>query len=85
MLDFNKHFIPLVQELEKRKISFKIRSCADGLAIVFDDGSDVALNSATYGHKEGLLEGYNGVFKNIYDDVDVTGYMTCAEVMELFS
>lgn len=83
MLDFNKHFIPLVNELEKRKIPFNIKSCSDGLKIVFDDGSDVALNSGTYGHKEGLLEGYNGAFKTLYDDV--TGYMTCAEVMEIFS
>lgn len=83
MLDFNRHFIPLVQELEKRSIPHTIRSCNDGLAIVFEDGSDVALNSSTYGHEKGLLEGYKGAFVTLYDDV--TGYMTCAEVMEIFS
>lgn len=78
MLDFEKNFIPLVNQLELNNIPHTILSTGDGLKIVFQDGSDVALNNFTYGHAEGELEGYRGVFKDTFDDV--TGYMTWQDV-----
>jgi hypothetical protein len=53
------------------------------MKIVFEDGSDVALNLATYGANKGLLEGYKGKFRTEYDDV--TGYMTAQEAYEILT
>jgi hypothetical protein len=53
------------------------------MKIRFKDGSDVALNTATYGHSDGLLEGYKGKFRTEYDDV--TGYMTAQEAYEILT
>lgn len=69
MLNFEKNFIPLVEQLELMNIKHEIKVSNDGLKIVFGDGSDIALSSYTYGHEDGLLEGYNGKFvRCIYDD-----------------
>ena len=81
MLDFTKHFIPLLKELEIKEILHEVCVCGDGLKIVFADGSGIALNKDTYGHNAGLLEGYNGKFISKYDDV--TGCLTYAEAIEL--
>ncbi len=72
-------FHTLLVMLECNNYSFTVRSCFDGFAIQFQDGSDVAINSSTYGAKDGLLEGYNGVFIDDYDEV--TGYMTARDVI----
>ena len=79
MLDFNSHFIPLIQSLEVFGIKFSIKPSNDGLKIIFKDGSDVALNSYTYGCNSGLLEGYKGVFATAHDEV--TGWLTAKNVM----
>lgn len=72
-------FHTLISMLECNNYSFTIRVCFDGFAIQFPDGSDVAINSDTYGSKDGLLEGYKGVFVDKYDEV--TGYMTAYDVI----
>lgn len=80
-LNFNAHFIPFLKMLERANINHTVEVCGDGMKIVFEDGSDVALNSNTYGNKSGLLEGYIGKFKTEYDYV--TGYMTARQAFEL--
>jgi hypothetical protein len=83
-LNFNAHFIPFLEMLKENNIPHTVKVCgADGLKIVFNDGSDVALNPMTYGANEGLLEGYMGKFRTEYDDV--TGYMTAQEAFEILT
>ena len=69
--------------LEEANIPHEVLCCADGMKIVFSDGSDIALNSNTYGHKSGKLEGYMGKFRNEYDDV--TGYLNAKQAFELLT
>lgn len=84
MLDFNKNFIPFLEKIQLANIPYSVEVCNDGLKIVFSDGSDVALNSYIQGHKEGLLEGYNGKF--VTDTWDrVTGYLTADKAFELLT
>ena len=82
-LNFNAHFIPFLEKLEEANIPHTVKVCSDGMKIVFDDGSDVALNTVTYGHNSGLLEGYMGNFRTEYDDV--TGYMTAEQAFEILT
>ena len=82
-LNFNAHFIPFLTKLEEANIPHTVKVCYDGMKIVFNDGSDVALNTATYGHSDGLLEGYNGNFISEYDAV--TGYMTAEQAFEILT
>lgn len=84
-LNFNAHFIPFLTMLEEANIPHTVKVCYnyDGMKIVFNDGSDVALNTATYGHNDGLLEGYMGNFRTEYDDV--TGYMTAEQAFEILT
>lgn len=79
MLNFNAHFIPLLTALEVKDYPHTVEVSNDGLCIRFEDGSDIALNSYTYGHDRGELEGYKGVFATPYDDV--SGYLTAYEVL----
>lgn len=72
-------FHTLIIMLECNNYSFIVRSCFDGFAIQFENGSDIAINSNTYGSEDGLLEGYKGVFIDKYDDV--TGYLTAHDVI----
>jgi hypothetical protein len=82
-LNFNAHFIPFLEMLEDANIEHEVLWCGDGMKIRFKDGSDVALNTATYGHNDGLLEGYMGNFRTEYDDV--TGYMTAEQAFEILT
>lgn len=82
-LNFNYHFIPFLAMLEENNIAHTVKVCGGGLKVVFDDGSDVALNSATYGANKGLLEGYKGKFRTEYDDM--TGYMTADKAFEILT
>lgn len=82
-LNFNAHFIPFLTMLEENNIAHTVKVCGDGLKVVFNDGSDVALSSATYGANKGLLEGYKGKFRTEYDDV--TGHMTAQEAYEILT
>ena len=82
-LNFNAHFIPFLEMLEKANIAHTVEVCGDGMKIVFNDGSDIALNIGTYGFRSGLLEGYNGKFRNRYDEV--TGYLTAQEAFEMLT
>lgn len=81
MLDFEKEFLPLLAKLSLKGIHFTVSECHDGYRVNFDDGSDVAINSGTYGSSSGLLEGYMGVFKSEYDTV--TGYLTADDVIKM--
>ena len=83
MLDFTKNFIPFLEKVQLANIPYNVEVCNDGLKIVFSDGSDIALNSNTYGHKSGKLEGYMGKFRNEYDDV--TGYLNAKQAFELLT
>ena len=83
MLDFNKNFIPFLEKIQLANIPYNVEVCNDGLKIVFNDGSDVAFNSYTYGSKSGLLEGYKGKFRNLYDDA--MGYLTADKAFELLT
>jgi hypothetical protein len=83
MTNFNAHFIPFLEMLEDANIEHEVLWCGDGMKIRFKDGSDVALNSMTYGANEGLLEGYMGKFRTEYDDV--TGYMTAQQAYEILT
>ena len=84
MLDFTKNFIPFLEKVQLANIPYVVEVCNDGLKIVFNDGSDVALNSYIQGYKEGLLEGYNGKF--ITDKWDrATGYLTADKEFELLT
>lgn len=82
-LNFNTHFIPFLTKLEEANIPHTVKVCGDGMKIVFNDGSDVALNTVTYGHRDGLLEGYKGNFITEYDEV--TGYMTADEAFKILT
>jgi hypothetical protein len=80
-LDFTKEFLPLLAKLSLKGVHYTVSECNKGYKINFDDGSDVALNESTYGCKDGLLEGYMGVFKSEYDTV--TGYLTADDVIKM--
>jgi len=82
-LNFNKHFIPLLEILEKNNVPHSVRVCLDGMAIQFEDGSDIALNSVTYGSNEGLLEGYKGAFEEFADGDEVIGFLTAERAWEI--
>lgn len=82
-LNFKAHFIPFLTKLEEANIPHTVKVCYGGMKIVFNDGSDVALNTATHGHNDGLLEGYMGKFRTEYDDV--TGYMTAEQAFEILT
>jgi hypothetical protein len=83
MLDFNKNFIPFLEKVQLANIPYKVEVSNDGLKIIFNDGSDIAFNSYTYGSESGLLEGYKGKFRNLYDDA--TGYLTADKAFELLT
>jgi hypothetical protein len=82
-LNLNAHFIPFLKKVQLANIPYTVEVCYDGMKIVFNDGSDVALNTSTYGHSNGLLEGYMGNFRTEYDDV--TGYMTAEQAFEILT
>ena len=84
MLNFNAHFIPFLKKVQLANIPYTVEVSNDGMKIVFNDGSDVALNSYTQGYAEGLLEGYNGKF--VTDTYDrVTGYLTTDKAFEMLT
>lgn len=84
MIDFSKNFIPFMAMLEEANIPHEVVWCTDnGMKIIFPDGSDVALNPYTYGHEQGKLEGYNGKFKNEFDDV--IGYLNARQAFEILT
>lgn len=63
----------------------KLDTINDGVqAICYRDGEriwDVVIHCGSYGHEEGLLEGYMGPFVSKSDEV--TGWLTAFEAIEL--
>ena len=87
-IDFSIHFIPFIYALYENNIAYTIEANGDGMMVRLPDGSDVALNSVTYGCKEGLLEGYGKPFYQIASDGEVidtvTGYLTYEEAITIY-
>ena len=82
-LDFSANFIPFLAKVELAGIPHTVTVSGNGMKIEFEDGSDIALNEATYGHDKGLLEGYKGKFRT-FDD-DVMGYLTAKQAFDILT
>lgn len=87
-INFNIHFIPFIYALYENNIAYTIEANSDGMMVRLPDGSDVALNSATYGCEKGLLEGYGKPFYQILPNGEimdtVTGYLTYEEAITMY-
>ena len=77
--NYGSQILVLTTQMVYRGIPFEFKLLYDGYQIKTDTW-DVVCHSGSYGHEEGLLEGYGKPFEDKFDDVE--GYLTALDVLE---